>query len=122
MSMTQVRFAAKASSIQENYSIKEYQDESQDALRRNTMNSLESSAPFSVRVSLPAVPVIYRGYQYEFGFENLAALDSGISTPGVFVHGPLTVPGCPDVLRIDAETTGTVSLYVCYRAYDANGT
>jgi hypothetical protein len=107
--------------MQVNYTIKEYQEESAEALRENTMASLQASLPFSVQGAVAASPSIYRGYQYEFGFENLTALDSDPTPPGVFVQGPIVVPGCPDVIRFDAEILGTVGCYLCYRAYDASG-
>lgn len=107
--------------MQENYTIKEYQEETAEVLRQNTMSSLQSSLPFAVQGAVAATPAIYRGYQYEFGFENLTALDTEPTTPGVFVQGPIMVPGCPDVIRFDAEISGTVSCYLCYRAYDAGG-
>lgn len=38
------------------------------------------------------------------------------------MQGPFTVPGCPQVLRFDAVTSGTVSAYLCCRAWSATGT
>ncbi len=107
--------------MQVNYTIKEYQEESADVLRQNTMSSLQSSLPFAMQGAVASSPSIYRGYQYEFGFENLTALDSVSTLPGVFVQGPLTVPGCPDVIRFDVQLAGAVSCYLCYRAYDSSG-
>jgi hypothetical protein len=107
---------------QENYTIEEYQEDSPDALRRNTMNSLQSYLPFSIGGAPASIPIIYRGYQYELGFEDMIALDVQVSVPGVFVQGPLNIPGCPDALRVDAQITGTVSMYMCYQAFDSSGT
>ncbi len=107
--------------MQQNYSIKDYQSVAPDALRRNTMNSLEAILPFQIRNTTPSVPEILRGFEYEFGFDELAGLDSQPIIPGVFVQGPLTVPGCPDVIRLDLQTAGTVDVYLCYFAYDSAG-
>jgi hypothetical protein len=107
---------------QNNYTIKEYQSESTDALRRNIMNSIESSLPISISNSSPVVPVVFRGYQYEWGLEDLVGLDIGLSIPGVFVQGPYTITGCPDVVRFDADLAGTVSVYIVYYAYSSTGT
>lgn len=107
---------------QASYTIKEYQEDDSNTLRRNTMNSLQSSLPVAVRRAAAATPVTYRGYQYEFGLEELAVLDVAPALPGVFVQGPYVIPGCPEVVRFDAVTSGTVACYLCYRAYDATGT
>ena len=107
--------------VQQNYTIKDYQSVASDALRRNTMNSLEATLPFQVRSTTPSIPEILRGYEYELGFDELAGLDSKPIVPGVFVQGPLTVPGCPDVINLDLQTVGTVDVYVCYFAYDSAG-
>jgi hypothetical protein len=85
------------------------------------MNSLQSSLPLSVRTVSPVTPTIYRGYQYEWGFESLVALDVQPTLPGVFVQGPAVVDSCAQALRFDAQVTGTVSVYLCYRAYSATG-
>lgn len=105
---------------QENYTLKEYSVESVDALRSEVMTSLQSALPYAIRRAPSAVPTPHRGAVYEFGLEALEGQD-WVSTKGVFVSGPHRVMGCPEVLRIDAEVTGDVSLYLCYRAYNAAG-
>jgi len=107
--------------VQESYTIEEYQQVAPDALQRSVMNNLQSSLPFAMRGATPAVPVFYYGYQYEIGFEDMVASDSMPSLPGVFVQGPLIIQGRPDVMRVDAQTSGTVSMYLCYVAYNAAG-
>ena len=72
-----------------------------------------------MRGATPAEPIFTYGYQYEIGFENMVAGDVQSSTPGVFVQGPLTIQGRPDVVRLDAQVSGTVSVYLCYVAYNA---
>jgi len=109
--------------VQQNYTIKEYQEAAPDALQRNTMNSLQASLPYAMRGAPAAMPVLYQGYQYEYGFEDLEALDTQpTGMPGVFVQGPMTILGCPEVLRVDAQTSGTVDMYICYQAYDVSNT
>lgn len=106
---------------QQNYTIKEYQLETADALRQQVMSSIQSSLPINMQGAVTPAPETYRGYQYEYGFEDLTALDSDPTPPGVFVQGPIIIPRCPDVIRFDAVTSGTVSCYLCYRAFDASG-
>jgi hypothetical protein len=107
--------------VQNNYTIKEYQDISSDSLRRTLMGTVESTLPIPVQNNTIATPIIYRGYQYEWGLENIVGLDRIPNFPTTFIQGPYTVLGHPDVVRFDAETIGTVSVYLCWFAYSKTG-
>jgi hypothetical protein len=37
------------------------------------------------------------------------------------VQGPITVPGCPLILRFDAQSTSTCDVYLCYQAFNSVG-
>jgi hypothetical protein len=106
---------------QNNYTIKEYQDVSSNSLRENIMNSLQASMPVAVQTANVSTPVVYRGYQYEWGIEDLAAYDLQQNTPSVFVQGPFTIQGCPILIRFDAQVYGTINSYICYQAYSSTG-
>src|SRR5258708_1433405 len=60
---------------QQNYSIKEYIAEAPDALRRDTLSNLQSTLPFSVQRPPAAVPQHFEGSMYEFGIQDIAAVD-----------------------------------------------
>jgi hypothetical protein len=106
---------------QTNYTLKEHEVEAPDALRRDTLNSIQSALPFAVRRAAPAVPVRHRGAQYEFGIEAISGEDWQPALPGVFVSGPHRFEGCPEVIRVDLDVQGTPEIYLCFRAYDASG-
>jgi hypothetical protein len=42
-------------------------------------------------------------------------------TTGVFIAGPYRVSTCPTVIRLDVDYIGSVSFYVCFKAYDGAG-
>jgi hypothetical protein len=103
---------------QENYSIKEHEAIPADKLRRDVLASLQSALPNIVRHPQRAVSKRFRGAQYDFGLENIAAEDWIFTTPAVFVAGPFRVTGCPDVIRFDADYQGSVGSYLCFRGFD----
>lgn len=110
---------------QTDYSLKQYTVDPPDALRRNALIRSQSSLPFSVRRPHPAVPQNFEGAVYEAGFENIYALDFTPIANGVFVTGPYTIQGMPEVLRFDLEAinisnTPTNSIYLLSNGYNAN--
>jgi hypothetical protein len=111
----------KLAFTQENYSLKEYQVTPPDALRRDTLANLQSVLPFAVRRTQPPPPVFLEGAEYDFGVEDLYGVVSKPDLPGIFVVGPFIVNGLPEVLRLDAQTTGDVDIYLYYDSLDVNG-
>ncbi len=107
--------------VQNNYTIKEYQDVSSDSLRRTLMSTVESTLPIPVQNNTVA-PIIYRGYQYEWGLENIVGFDRIPDFPTTFVQGPYVIPGHPDVIRFDADMAGVAAIYLCWFAYSSTGT
>jgi hypothetical protein len=107
--------------VMSNYTVIEYQDLNTDSLRRSTMSTVEASLPFSLGKFIPPVITTARGYQYAIGFSGIQAMDVEPTLPGVLVQGPVTVPGCPLVVRLDEEAVGTCSVYLCYQAFNAAG-
>ncbi|MGC1582158.1 MAG: hypothetical protein WA766_11775 [Candidatus Acidiferrales bacterium] len=110
---------------QQNYSLKEYQYQAPDSLRRNTLANLQATLPFSVQRPQPSTLQFLEGAMYEFGIENLAAFDIQPNLPGVFISGPLLVSGQPEVIRLDAELINmpqspTPAVYLTYIAYNSN--
>jgi hypothetical protein len=105
---------------QANYTLKQYAVEPPDQTRRNTMYALQTALPLAAQRTPASVPQVYSGAQYSFGVESLVGYNT---TPvsGVFVAGPLTALGCPDVLRIDVDAYLAVNTYLCYKAFDATG-
>lgn len=84
------------------------------------MAQLQAALPFEAQ-AIPSSPTqTYTGVQYEFGLENIQG-ELWTSTSSVFVSGPNRLDGCPDTVRFDADVKGTVSLYLCYRAFNAAG-
>ena len=105
---------------QENYTLKDYSLEDEDALRREVMANLQTALPYAARRSAPPVPVTRRGALYEFGLEYLEGQDRS-SVKGVFVSGPHRLYQAPEILRLDADVDGAASFYLLYRAYDQDG-
>lgn len=104
-----------------NYSLKDHQIDPPDALRREVLNNIQSSLPFSIARTAPAVPEILTGAQYEFGLESIAGEDWTAQLPGVFVSGPHRLNIVPEVIRIDVTVQGAPEIYLCFRAYDQSG-
>lgn len=110
---------------QENYNLSIYEVQPPDALRRDVLFSLQSNLPFNVRRAQRAVPTFYTGAQYSFGLENLAGLSSIPDLPGVFIAGPHTFHGLPELIRFDADfideaSVGGFEVYLCWRAFSAS--
>ena len=111
---------------QENYTLTELAVEPPDALRRQTLYAVQTVLPFNVRRPQPAKTVYYRGAQYAFGLEGIAAINEVPVLPGVFVSGPRRFYGCPDVFRFDADffdeigSVSTLNVYLCWIAYSAS--
>lgn len=107
---------------QQNYSIKEYLVEGSDALRRDTLATLQASLPFSVQRPAPSTPQPFEGALYSFGIQDITAFDDQPNTPGVFVSGPYTVTGMPEIIRLDAALANmsTNAVYLGVIAYNGN--
>jgi hypothetical protein len=71
--------------------------------------------PFSDRAIQGAVPASLVGAQYEFGLRDISGERYNPAGPGVFVSGPFHVDGMPEIIRLDADTTGTVDCYLICR-------
>ena len=105
---------------QPNYTFKTYTVTPPDEIRRNIMAQIQPLLPYTVQRTAPPNPISYTGCLYEFGFENIYGEDVSTITPTVFVSGPYLFDGSPEVMRFDALTDGTISSYLCYKAYDGN--
>lgn len=111
---------------QENYNLSEHVVQPPDALRRDTLFSLQTVLPFNVRRPSRAVPVFLRGAQYVFGLEDISGINTTPTLPGIFIAGPHHFKGCPDVFRFDASVIDPASfdlfdVYLCWKAYDFTG-
>ena len=101
---------------QPNYSLKEHIVNPADEQRRASMARLQTVLPFSDRPVQAALPVSRSGAQYEIGLRDIAGERYTYFTPnctGVFISGPFPVEGKPEVIRLDAEITGSVDCYLC---------
>lgn len=110
---------------QQNYAVKEYISEAPDALRRDTLSNLQSTLPFSVQRPPAAIPQHFEGAMYEFGIQDIAAIDDLPNVPGVFASGPYLVQGMPEVIRLDTAVdfmpqSPTPAVYLAYTAFDGN--
>ena len=110
---------------QQNYAIKEYIAEGPDALRRDTLANLQSTLPFSVQRPPAAIPQHFEGAVYEFGIQDITAIDDAADLPGVFVSGPYRITGTPEVIRLDLDSfdmpqSPTPAVYLAYISYDGN--
>lgn len=110
---------------QTNYALKEYIVTGPDALRRDTLSNLQATLPFSVQRPTPAIPQHLEGALYEFGIQDITAVDDVPALPGVFSSGPYLVKGMPEVIRLDTDLasmpqTPTPSVYLGYIAYNGN--
>lgn len=118
---------------QPNYSLKQQTVTPPDALRRDVMRQLQAVLPFNARNVAPPPTQVYTGAQYEFGLQGVTG-ECWLSQPGVFVSGPNTIKGCPEILRFDASVNSTagapslntfltpdsaVDFYLCYQAFNA---
>lgn len=107
---------------QTNYSVKEYIVEAPDSLRRDTLANLQSTLPFSVQRPQPGIPQHFEGAMYEFGLQNISAIDDLPNLPGVFSSGPYLVVGTPEVIRLDTDVTNIpdAQIWIAYNAFNAN--
>jgi hypothetical protein len=105
---------------QQNYSLKQQTVEPPNALLTDVMQQLQAILPFNARQT-PASPAqVYTGAQYEFGVEDVQG-QFWTQTASVFAAGPNSYQGCPEVIRFDADSLGTVSFYLAYVAYSSTG-
>ena len=105
----------------QNYTVVETRDVSIDSLRLATMATVEAALPFSLGNYRAPVTTTTRGYEYSLGFGGIQGIDVQPTLPGVLVQGPVTIPGCPLILRFDAESVSTCDVYLCYQAFNSVG-
>ena len=84
--------------------------------------------PFSDRRVQPSLPTSLAGAQYNFGLRDIAGkrynpicppnTPSPTPAQGVFVSGPFTIDGAPEIIRLDADITGDVDRYLICRPSD----
>lgn len=109
--------------IQNNYTLEEITIQPPDALRRNTLNNLQAVLPFAVRRTQSAVPQTYEGSEYDFGVQNMYGEYYLPDGNGVFIAGPITVNGMPEIIRLDIDyVSDSLRAYLVYEAYDENNT
>ena len=113
---------------QPNYSMEEHFVNPADQLRQDSLARLQSVLPFSDRPVQASLPTRLTGAQYEFGLRNIAGERYNpvqtVQVPGapmlpkgVFVSGPFTIDGMPEVIRLDADITGDVDCFLVCRPY-----
>jgi hypothetical protein len=126
---TAIRFATTLVSsftitlLQTNYTIKQHQIVPDDYLRREAINDLQSIIPVAAQEPNILPEVIFAdGYQYEFGLEDISAANEVYTLPTVFISGPYSPSFRVGSITLNADYKGTVSFYVCYQAYGADGT
>lgn len=113
---------------QENYTVKEHLVDPEDKDKRDAFATLQTVLPFTVRRIDRAVPKKVFGFQYELGLRNIAGedwvpqIDRAKKKPGIYTGGPYRTETIPEVVRLDAEYTGTVSFYLLYRKRMEDGT
>jgi hypothetical protein len=110
---------------QTNYRLNEHVVSPADTLRRQALVALQGSLPFSLRRLHVSPGRTVSGAQYDFAFTGLRGEDWHVSMPqdrGVFLSGPYTVEGTPEILRFDADFAGDVRFYLLDAPYDQNET
>ena len=107
---------------QPNYSLTEQLVAPEGQLRQESLARLQTVLPFSDRPVQPALPMSRVGARYEFGLSDIAGerhnpvqLVGRATARGVFVSGPFTVEGMPEVVRLDADITGAADCYLFCR-------
>jgi hypothetical protein len=100
---------------QPNYSLKEHLINPTDQLRQESLARLQGVLPFSARPVQVPLPTSITGAQYEFGLRQIAAEKYVPAAPGIFVSGPFTIDGMPEVVRLDMEFTGTIECHLICR-------
>jgi hypothetical protein len=106
---------------QPNYTLKEHVLNPADQARQDALARLQTVLPFSDRPVQLSLPTSLVGAQYELGLRDIAGerytpvqVAAGTTGRGVFVSGPFHVDGAPEIIRLDADITGTVDCYpVC---------
>lgn len=109
---------------QENYTLTEHVVDPEDQLRRDTMVALQATLPFSTRRAHVTPARRISGAQYEFGMRDIRAEVHEASMPadyGVFVCGPFEVAGMPEIVRLTADFSGDVKLYLMDKPFNALG-
>ena len=110
---------------QPNYSLTEQLVSPSDQLRQESLARLQTVLPFSDRPVQPSLPTSLVGAQYNFGLRDIAGerynpiYPPSMLTPtpaqGVFVSGPFHIDGMPEIIRKDAEVSGSVDCYLICR-------
>jgi hypothetical protein len=107
---------------QPNYSLIEQVVNPADQLRQESLARLQTVLPFSDRPVQPSLPTSLVGAQYEFGLHDIAGerynqvpVFGTANGRGVFVSGPFSIDGTPEIIRLDADITGQVDCYLICR-------
>ena len=100
---------------QPNYELKEHLINPADQARQDALASLQTALPFSDRAIEGAVPISLVGAQYEMGLRDIAGERYNPAGSAVFVSGPFHVDGMPEIIRLDADITGSVDCYLICR-------
>ena len=106
---------------QENYTLEQYQQSPADKLRRDLMQSLQSSLPLNVAQSLPSLPTLLDGAEYSFGLESIVAENVSYLQESIWVSGPYRIPFRPQLLSYYSLHANAAATALCYRAYDSTG-
>ena len=100
---------------QPNYDLKEHLINPAGQARQDALASLQTALPFSDRAIEGAVPISLVGAQYEMGLRDIAGERYNPAGSAVFISGPFHVDGMPEIIRLDADITGTVDCYLICR-------
>jgi hypothetical protein len=100
---------------QPNYELKEHLINPADQARQAALANLQTALPFSDRAIEGAVPISLVGAQYEMGLRDIAAERYNPAGSAVFVSGPFHLDGMPEIIRLDADITGSVDCYLICR-------
>ena len=100
---------------QPNYDLKEHLINPVGQARQDAMARLQTALPFSDRAIEGAVPISLVGAQYELGLRDIAGERYNPAGPGVFISGPFHLDGMPEIIRLDADISGTVDCYLICR-------
>jgi hypothetical protein len=95
---------------QENYDFKQYTIDPADAQRRDALLTIQSFLPFAGRRVNITQPIPQTGAQYEIALANISAEATTVGPPqdcGVLVNGPFAVNGLPELIRFDANWSGS---------------
>jgi hypothetical protein len=91
-------------------------------IRNQTLQQIQNVLPVNAQRTFPVTYDNQSGFEYSIGIEDVAGVNNTAEPTSVTVSGPFLFNGCPEIISYNSVTSGTLGQYLCYIAYNIDGT